>query len=328
MQESQDPVEAFHQLSLKLRASREPHVIATVIEVFGSSSARVGSKAIFDGAGKNLVGWVGEGCAEQHVAEQSIAVLSENRARIIEADLDDELYGLGVACGGKMNLFLEPVLPSEVVELETSFLREAVFLGKRYGWTVNAHPVSVSVSVSVSETATLKSLMIQMVKAIAKKRGLTGKSLRDLKNVPITYLNTLKPSSSKRVIVVGSTRITDSLTEHFQMLGFEVHCVGPLLTPYGQETGPKIQFQSGDRVIIASHTSQDTAIVAKALKADIAYVAMVGSRKRALEVMKILNLEEGARFSRPLYVPAGFEIDAKNPEEVALSIVAECVSVT
>lgn len=322
MQESQDPVEAFHQLSLKLRASREPHVIATVIEVFGSSSARVGSKAIFDGAGKNLVGWVGGGCAEQHVAEQSIAALTENRARIIEADLDDELYGLGVACGGKMNLFLEPVLPSEVIELKTSFPREAVFLGKRYGWTVNAHQEPMS------ETANLKSLMTQMVKAIAKKRGLPGRSLRDLKNVPVTYLNTFQASSSKRVIIVGSNRITEALTEHFQMLGFEVHGVGPLLTPYGQETGPEIQFQSGDRVIIASHTSQDTAIVAKALKADIAYVAMVGSRKRALEVMKILNLEEGARFSRPLYVPAGFEIDAKNPEEVALSIVAECVSVT
>jgi xanthine/CO dehydrogenase XdhC/CoxF family maturation factor len=322
MNPGHDPTEAFHELSIKLRQSRKPYVVATVIEVFGSSSARTGSKAIFDADGKNLLGWVGGGCAEQHVAQQCIEALAENCTRIIEADLDDEIYGLGVACGGKMNLFLEPNFPAEAVELKTHYPREAIFLGKRYGWTVEAQTPTLE-----NPAHSLSDLFLDLANAISQKRKRSGHSLREQRDLPVSFVPTIR-QTTKRVTLVGSTRITEALTDHFQMLGYEVRNVGPLLTPYGKESDPEISFKTGEIVIVGSHTSQDPQIVQKVLKHDVAYVAMVGSRKRALELLKLLRVEESTSVTLPLFVPAGFDIDAKNPEEVALSIVAECLSFT
>ena len=50
---------------------------------------------------------------------------------------------------------------------------------------------------------------------------------------------------------------------------------------------------------------------------------MIGSRKRALEIIDFLKLTEEKKSGFPLYVPAGLDLDAKNPYEIGLSIVAE-----
>ena len=46
-----------------------PYAIATVIKVFGSSSGKVGDKALFDQNGKRLEGYIGGGCIENRVSE-------------------------------------------------------------------------------------------------------------------------------------------------------------------------------------------------------------------------------------------------------------------
>jgi len=324
-----DPISTFHELSLDLRFARIPHVVATVIEVIGSASAKIGSKAIFNEKGDNLLGWVGGGCAEQHVAEQSVQALNDKRARIIEADLDDEIFGLGVACGGKMNLFLEPIFPAEKIPLETNESENAIRLGIRYGLQVEVIPTPSRESAS----SNWPKLFTDLAGAIAKKRGKTAHSLRDLKDLPVQFKSLVRdrPAGvhpSTRVTIVGSTRITEALAWHFQVLGFTIRRVGPLLRKYGEEDGPEIAFEPGESVIVASHTSRDPEIVAKALKTPISYLAMLGSRKRALDVFEILNVSEGAEVTDPLYIPAGIDIDARNPDEVALSIVVECLHAT
>jgi xanthine dehydrogenase accessory factor len=85
-----------------------------------------------------------------------------------------------------------------------------------------------------------------------------------------------------------------------------------------------ITFEEGEIVIIASHTSQDPELVKRALDQKASYVGMVGSYKRSLEVLNYLGrLNE--EIQEPLYVPAGLDIDARNPDEIALSIVAEVI---
>ena len=47
--------------------ARQPGVVATVISVSGSTSARPGAKTILNAQGQRLFGWVGGGCAESTV---------------------------------------------------------------------------------------------------------------------------------------------------------------------------------------------------------------------------------------------------------------------
>jgi len=101
----------IHELCAGLEAARQPYVLATVVRVMGSASAKPGSKAVIDAQGRNLFGWVGGGCAEGLVREESLKALAERQTRIVRVDLDDEVLGVGMPCGGNMEVYLEPRLP-------------------------------------------------------------------------------------------------------------------------------------------------------------------------------------------------------------------------
>lgn len=98
-----------------IREQNVPYAVATVIDVVGSTSAKTGSKALIDQHGKVVTGWVGGGCAEStacHAAQQSI---ESGATAIIEIDLDDEVLGVGMPCGGHMRVYIEPSIPKPSV---------------------------------------------------------------------------------------------------------------------------------------------------------------------------------------------------------------------
>lgn len=104
-----------------------PCAVATVISVDGSASARPGSKAIIDERGERVFGWVGGGCAETTVAEEALQAMAERRPRLLRLDLEDEVLGLGMPCGGFMDLYIEPVLPqSKLVILGHGVIAETL----------------------------------------------------------------------------------------------------------------------------------------------------------------------------------------------------------
>lgn len=95
-----------------LAEAGERFAVATVVSVEGSASARPGAKAIIDARGQFIFGWVGGGCAESTVRDAAMAALEERRPRLIRLDLDDEVLGVGMPCGGFMNVYVEPVIPA------------------------------------------------------------------------------------------------------------------------------------------------------------------------------------------------------------------------
>jgi xanthine dehydrogenase accessory factor len=102
-------------IALTLRARREAYVLATVVETAGSTSARPGAKALIARDGAVLAGWVGGGCAEATVRQAALDSLQEDRPRVIDLDLDDEVLGVGMPCGGSMRVYVEPVVPQPML---------------------------------------------------------------------------------------------------------------------------------------------------------------------------------------------------------------------
>ncbi|OQK16529.1 XshC-Cox1-family protein [Methyloprofundus sedimenti] len=98
-------------LQLQLQKARQPYVLATVVEIVGSSSAKPAAKALIDQDGKLLTGWVGGGCAQAMITETALACLDSNEPKVVEVDLDDEIFGAGMPCGGHMRVYVEPVIP-------------------------------------------------------------------------------------------------------------------------------------------------------------------------------------------------------------------------
>ncbi len=77
-------------------------------------------------------------------------------------------------------------------------------------------------------------------------------------------------------------------------------------------------------VVVASHGRDEPEILTAALTAGVPYVGLVASRQRGEAVVGALDVDAGARGR--VRTPAGLDIGARTPEEVALSILAEIVA--
>jgi xanthine dehydrogenase accessory factor len=79
-------------------------------------------------------------------------------------------------------------------------------------------------------------------------------------------------------------------------------------------------------LVVASHGKREGELILAALDAGIAYIGLVASRRRGSAVLDALSLD-GPRRSR-IHTPAGLDIGARTPGEIALSILAEIVSLS
>lgn len=95
----------------RLRADARPFAVATVVETTGSVSAKTSAKAVIDDQGRVVAGWVGGGCAESGTCEKALACMRSGETAILDIDLDDEMLGAGMPCGGRMRVYIEPMLP-------------------------------------------------------------------------------------------------------------------------------------------------------------------------------------------------------------------------
>ena len=99
----------------ELKATNKPFAIATVIKVEGSSSGKVGDKAIYDESGDRILGWIGGACVENRVAATALETFNHGKAQIINIDLDSDQMDMGIPCGGKMAVIVEPQLSAPVM---------------------------------------------------------------------------------------------------------------------------------------------------------------------------------------------------------------------
>jgi xanthine dehydrogenase accessory factor len=83
--------------------------LGTVIKTWGSAPRQAGSQIAVrdDGA---FVGSVSGGCIEGAVIEEAIAAMGDGKVRTLEFGVSDETaWSVGLACGGRIAIFVEPV---------------------------------------------------------------------------------------------------------------------------------------------------------------------------------------------------------------------------
>jgi xanthine dehydrogenase accessory factor len=77
-------------------------------------------------------------------------------------------------------------------------------------------------------------------------------------------------------------------------------------------------------LVVASHGHGEEPLLEKALRAGVPYVGLVASRRRGTAVLASLDVSDEQR-SR-VHTPAGLDIGARTPAEIALSIYVQLVS--
>ena len=83
--------------------------MATVIETWGSAPQPVGSQLLIDADG-NFEGSVSGGCVEGAVILEAADVIANGKSTVMEFGVADETaWEVGLACGGRIRVFVEPV---------------------------------------------------------------------------------------------------------------------------------------------------------------------------------------------------------------------------
>jgi xanthine dehydrogenase accessory factor len=115
------------------------------------------------------------------------------------------------------------------------------------------------------------------------------------------------------VLVAGSSPIARALAGLGTRLGYD-------MAPMDEGA----DLSGAAAVVVASHGRDEEAVLGAAVEAGVPYVGLVASRKRGEAVVASLAVC-GSKKGR-IRTPAGLDIGARTPEEVALSILAEIVA--
>jgi hypothetical protein len=140
----------------------------------------------------------------------------------------------------------------------------------------------------------------------------------------------------RELIIVGREPVGLALAKLGKLLHFTVTFVDPLMKPCDLPEADRLlnslDFShlppsSVRYVVVASRGKFDEEAVEQALQTNSSYVALVANKKRAQEIRRSLELrgESPERLAK-VRAPAGLNIGAEGPEEIALSIMAEIVS--
>jgi xanthine dehydrogenase accessory factor len=126
----------------------------------------------------------------------------------------------------------------------------------------------------------------------------------------------LEPRLPAPVILVhGDTPVADALAKLAEVVGYAV-----------ERSGERRRERASDAaaVVVASHGRDEEDILAAALTGGVPYVGLVASPARGAAVREALEVPD--ELKAQLRTPAGLDIGARTPEEIALSILAQIVA--
>ncbi len=83
--------------------------MATVVKAGGSTPRPIAAKMIVNSRGE-FAGSVSGGCVEGAVIEEALGVLKTGRPKLLSYGISDDMaWDVGLACGGRIKVFVEPV---------------------------------------------------------------------------------------------------------------------------------------------------------------------------------------------------------------------------
>src|SRR2546426_5974491 len=104
-------IDVFDEIQ-RLRQQGRKAALATIVQILGSVPSFQVAKMLIRDDGSTM-GSVGGGCVEAEVWTAAQDVIKDEKSRIMTFDLTDESMAEGgLICGGKVEIFIEPILPT------------------------------------------------------------------------------------------------------------------------------------------------------------------------------------------------------------------------
>lgn len=315
----------------------EVFALATVVRTWKSSPRAPGAAMAVSGSGA-VLGSVSGGCIESALYEIAQGVLDDGHSRTeIFRVTDDDAFGVGLTCGGTIEVFVQrvdrtayPEFP-EVVRRITAGDPVAV-VTDRSGCFTDHRVVGLEDRDDESETVSdVRRLLVsgESVVFVADTGGPEESSL-------VVEVFAPRP----RMYVFGAIDFAAALCTLGRFAGYHVTVIDarPVFATRARFPDaddvvvmwPHVFLDSapiGSSTVIAVLTHDekfDIPLLERALRGDAAYIGAMGSRsthERRVALLREAGLSS-AELTR-LHSPIGLDLAARTPEETAVSILAE-----
>lgn len=279
-------------------------VLATLVDIVGSSPRPLGSEMAIRENGQ-VAGYVSGGCVEGAVAAEAQGVLADGAPRLLDYGAGSPVLDVQLTCGGRIGIFVREVSDP------------SAYVGHLKAARSNRRAAIVDIDLATG-----------------------AHHLSSAATAPPTFAHCFRQTYLPpcRLIVVGGDPVTLALCRLAGLFGFEVG----LIRPYGPGAPPPdtplvhydtrplpraladLTLDPWAALYTLTHDlDDDQAVIEHGLNSDAFRVGALGSQAKAaqrLDHLRSAGLAESQL--KRLDTPAGLDIGARNPREIALSILA------
>jgi xanthine dehydrogenase accessory factor len=327
---------------------------AVVVRTFGSAPRPEGAVLLRADDGR-IAGSVSGGCVEGAAAEEIERARRDGHARVIRYGIsDEEAWDVGLACGGTIDVLIEPELPDAVADAATrrGLAVATVLPADAPPAEFGLHPpgagapptppvivaadgiVSGSLGDGASDEALSTAAADALLRGTSRTVEIAGRSIF-VEAFPV------RP----RLVVVGAVEVARSLVRFARELGYETividgrasfatperfppDLVDRLIVGWPDEVADEIGLGPEDAVAVLTHDVKfDEPAIIEALRRHCRYVGAVGSRKTQGDRRERLRAAGvGEDELDRLRGPVGLDLGGRAPSETALAIIAEVVA--
>jgi len=306
---------------LNAKANKLKSVLATVVALDGSSYRKPGVRMLIL-ENDTMIGAVSGGCVEKDILRQAQSVFETGQAKMMTYD---GRYRLG--CEGVLYILIEQFEPSEGC---ISAFYET--LKSRHSFHIHSNYIKEEgVFKSLGSTIQLKSKSFQLSNFSKEKNELS------------LFSEELPPCF--KLMIFGAEHDAVTLCQLANFNGWEVTIIsGPLesktiynfpgATAFYSVSPDSLELNSIDQetaIVIMSHNyANDLKYLLELKDSKPAYLGLLGPSKRREKLLsQFLEYCPGVdeSFIEKIFGPAGLNIGAETPQEIAISIVSEILSV-
>ncbi|MEM9773031.1 MAG: XdhC/CoxI family protein [Chloroflexota bacterium] len=314
--------------------------LATVIQTWGSAPRKAGGKMAITPDGK-MSGSVSGGCVEGAVFEEAVNAINQNQGKLLQYGVADETaWEVGLACGGNIRVFVE-MLNQDVYQAMHNLIEEDQ-MGAMGTLVSSADEERVGEKFVIDKNRLVAGSTShpEAVETTLKIMKAGKNQLVNLSDGVELFVEVFLPAP--QLIMVGGVHIAVALTQMAQLLGYQTIIVDPrrgfgnderfpdvdsLIQKWPKKAFEQININENTAVALLTHDPKiDDPALHEVLDSAAFYVGALGSRKTHAKRVKRLT-EAGFTEEQisKIYGPIGLSINAQNPEEIALSIMAEII---
>lgn len=344
MKEIKAIVEAYHKIDF----TKNNVALATVVRVEGSSYRRTGARMLIVDSGE-WIGGISGGCLEGDALKKAKFAMALNKATMVTYDTtDDDPYqiGVGLGCNGIIDVLLTPVnfqnTNNQVLTLQhylESRTPNAMITITNLKGNFKNIALGEAFRFDLEEDFTLTFIsakLISDIKNCLKTEKSESKTYQNTEGEIQLFIEVIIPAT--HLIMYGENYDIYPMVKLAKEVGWKVSVVCNTLKVHKslfemadnvieKEKAERIEVDSFTVALLMAHDYEtDFKNMRNLLKTNIKYIGMLGPKKRT-DKMFLKLLEEGNPVSeenlKRIATPVGLDIGATNPEEIAISIIAE-----